>query len=576
MQMMNRVFIYFLCFVLVSFNSFTSVLANKKDTGTVISTQSKKSFQKELKKIEQALSFKNFFHHNDSTKLAKQFIHQQHQLTKGRKGYPYNVQHSNIPLKVEAYKADSTFKLDYEVFGWYPYWEDTLYENLNYSLLTTLAYFSYEINPTSGKPTTIHDWKSTPLIDSAQAHNTSVLLTVTNFGEANNKQFLTNNTSINTFISEVISLLNLRSGNGVCIDFEGIGNAQKEDFSKFITLLNQNLKKESPTYKLYITVPAVDWAKYLNLEELIPVVDQFIIMGYGYYGSTSKVAGPVAPLISGKEWEPYNISTSVDYYLANLVPSTKLILALPYYGVIWETENGNLGSKVKSFIGNRTYDYIETNINAPIQYDTVSQSAWYSYVVSAKKSDFRQCWFDNDSTLGIKLNYIKSKKLTGMGIWALGYDKGYTYSWKTIAENFCNTKVQTEGGITSSQADSLKSDSTASISNFIKKVVQIESLLQTVTSYKTVLLYTLSSIVFFGGSGLVISMFQPNTRMFFFGNTAYTIYYISTILLVLVVILRWLNFITDQTLLFISGFIAGSFAMLLVTKIINNIDNNRP
>lgn len=551
------------------------VLSQKKDTAQSL-TKSASSFEKDLKKIEKALSFKNFFHHDDSTKLSKQFIHEQHQLTKGRKGFPYNVKHSKIPLKVEAYKSDSLFKLDYEVLGWYPYWEDTLYKHLNYSLITTLAYFSYEVNPTSGKPTTTHNWDSTPVIDSARKYNTNVLITATNFGQTNNKQFLTNKNSVNTFISEIISLLNLRSGNGVCIDFEGIGTNQKDDYSKFLTLLNQNLKKANPDYKLYITIPAVNWAKSLDIQTLIPVVDQFVIMGYGYYGSTSKIAGPVAPLNSGKEWEPYNLTTSVDYYLANQVPPAKLILALPYYGVIWETENGNLGAKVKSFIGNRTYDYIETKINAPIQYDTVSQSAWYSYVVNSSTLEYRQCWFDNDSTLSIKLNYIKGKKLHGMGIWALGYDKGYNNMWETIANELCNVKTPNGSDTTGTTSDTLNIDSTATVSDFIKKIIQIETLLKTVTNYQTVLLCTLSFVVFFGGVGLLISMFQPNTRMFFFGSTAYTIYYISTILLFLLVILRWVNFITNQTLLFILGFTSGSLAMYLVNKIINNIDNNKP
>jgi spore germination protein YaaH len=570
----TRFILFFICTVFGCILIATPSLANKNDTATV-KPKSPSAFKADLKKIEKALSFLNFFHHDDSTKLAKQFIHEQHQLTKGRKGYPYNVKHSEVPIKVEAYKSDSTFKLDYEVFGWYPYWEDSLYQHLNYSLITTLAYFSYEVNPTSGKPTTTHNWNTTPLIDSAHAHHTNVLLTVTNFGQANNKQFLTNTNSIQTFISEITALLKLRSGNGVCVDFEGIGNAQKEDFSKFLTLLNQSLKKENKDYKLYITVPAVDWAKYLDMEVLIPVVDQFVIMGYGYYGSTSKVAGPVAPLHSEKKWEPYNLTTSVDYYLANQIPASKLILALPYYGIIWETESGVAGSKVKSFIGNRTYDYIETNINAPIQYDTISQSAWYSYVVNSDNSEYRQCWFNNDSTLSIKLDYIKSKNLNGMGIWALGYDKGYNNMWEVIANDFCNTGIISDSGIIHI-VDSLNTDSIASVSNFIKEVVHIESLLQTVTNYKTVLLYTLSFVVFFGGMGLVISMFQPNTRMFFFGNTAYTIYYVSTILLFLIVILRWTNIITDYTILFITGFISGGVAMFIAYNIIKKIDNNRP
>jgi chitinase len=595
---MRCVYTMFLCFLLVISNVISasvepngaptnsSYQSSKKDKKKASGDLKKAKgdvgkFKKDLKKIEKKLSFLNFFHHSDSAKLSRQYIHQHHQLTKGKKTYPYKVDHDKLGLKVEAFNDTTEFKLDYDVFGFYPYWEGDLHKSLNYSLLTTIAYFSYEVDVTTGNPKTTHDWETTPVIDSAHANGTKVLLTVTNFGQTNNKAFLTNNNAINTLITQLKSLLEKRNGNGVCLDFEGVANAQKADYAKFITLLSQELKKANKEYLVYITVPGVDWAKSMDFETLIPAVDRFLIMGYGYYGSTSKVAGPVDLLNSGKIWEPYNLTTSVDYYLANQVPSSKLTLVLPYYGSIWETETANKGSKVASFIGNRTYDYIKSKIVAPIQYDSLSQSAWCSYVVAGKgENKFRQCWFDNDSTLGVKLNFIKEKKIAGMGIWALGYDKGYTDLWQVIATNFCNTTVLPEDGIsTSTTIDSLSVDSTKSNSSMVQfwdKLTNIEGLLREVTNYKTVLLFTMSFIVLFGGTGFVIAMFQPNTRMFFFCNTAYTVYYSAFVLLFLLVILRWVNVINNLSIALILGFITGGVAIYFITKIVEQINNNKP
>jgi len=537
-------------------------------------------FKKDLKKIEKKLSFLNFFHHDDSAKLARQYVHQHHKLTKGKKDYPYDVDHKKLGLKVAPYNDSTKFKLDYDVFGFYPYWEKDLHKNLNYSLLTTIAYFSYVVNPATGNPKTIHDWETTPLIDSAKVHGKRVLLTVTNFGETNNQEFLSNKKAIETLISQLKTLLKKQGANGVCLDFEGVTKAQKVAYSKFITQLSQELKKDNKDYLVYITVPAVDWAKCLEFEVLIPVVDQFIIMGYGYYGSTSKVAGPTALLNSGKTWEPYNLTTTVDYYLANKVPSSKIILALPYYGTIWDTESGNKASKVKSFVGNRTYDYIKSKIVAPVQYDSISQSAWCSYVIDDNGSTkFRQCWFDNDSTLGVKLNFIKGKKLAGMGIWALGYDKGYTDLWQVIASNLCNTTVLPEDGVsTSTTVDSLSLDSinNSTIVQFWNILTEVEGLISGIASYKTVLLFTMSFIVLFGGTGFVIAMFQPNTRMYFFSNTAYTVYYSAFVLLFLLVLLRWVDVINDLSIALILGFITGGVAIYFITKIVERINNNKP
>ncbi|MDF1675990.1 MAG: glycoside hydrolase family 18 protein, partial [Vicingaceae bacterium] len=281
-------------------------------------------------------------------------------------------------------------------------------------------------------------------------------------------------------------------------------------------------------------------------------------------------------------WEPYNLSTSIDYYLANAVPSSKLIMALPYYGVMWDTKTGDRGAKVEKFIGNRTYDYIKTKVEgkvAPVQYDTVSYTAWCSYVVDDGDTHYRQCWFDNDSTIAVKLNLIKYKKLKGMGIWALGYDKGYSNLWEVIAVNLTNTTVNYNGTVTN-DADTLNNDTSSTVNNstasFWKKLTDIEGMLQEVTDYKTVLLFIMTLVVLFGGAGFVIAMFQPDTRMFFFSNTAYKIYYSAFVLLFLLVVLRWINIINDLSIALILGFIVGAVAIYFINKYIEKINKEMP
>ena len=111
--------------------------------------------------------------------------------------------------------------------------------------------------------------------------------------------------------------------------------------------------------------------------------------GYDYYGSTSKVAGPVTPLNSGKTWDSFNLTTSVDYYLANDIPANQLILALPFYGHIWQTETGQKGSRVDHYVGARSIAYIKSVFDKEPsikqQYDSVSQSAYYTYVEGSSK-----------------------------------------------------------------------------------------------------------------------------------------------------------------------------------------------
>jgi len=565
------------CFFFTLCSSYA--LGNKDITQSEIIKSTKKNF----KDFKRAKSLKTIFYHNDSVKLVNKFIHQQHELVKGKgkKIYPYKSEYDKSSLKNIAYNASTKYKLEYEVFGWYPYWEQDLYKSLNYSLLTTVAYFSYDIDPETGNPKTVQDWDSEPLLDSIKTNGVRFLLTITCFGNSDNQMFLKNDLAIKNLIAQLKSLLQKTGANGVCVDFEGISSSQKSDYGKFIGLLGKELRKSDSECLIYITVPSVDWQASLDFDVLIPVVDVFVIMGYDYYGSDSDVAGPTAPSESGEIWEPFNLTNSIDYYLNNGVPADKLIMALPYYGVIWDTHTGEKGAKVKDFIGYRDYSYLKENLENKIEsvmYDSVSQTAWCSYVLDNEGSYFRQCWFDNDSTISAKINLIKYKNLKGMGIWALGYDRGYNDLWKVIAEKLTNKDVLYNNcykkGIAGKDVVNLTADSDTAV---IKtKLNIIENLLQEVTDYKTILLFIMAFVVLFGGLGFVIALFYPDTRGLFFSKMAYKIYYVSLVLLSLVVILRWTDVINDLSIALILGFIMGAVAIWFINKIIEKLNKNMP
>ena len=564
-------------FLFSTMNSFS-----KEDSTTTLKRQFQKdlagfekkkaSLKKKVKDIEKKVSFKKLIHHADSVKKINQFVHEQKTSIKGDSNL-YNIESENLGLPFTTFQATEKFSPKYEVFGWYPNWENNYYEKINYSLISTIAYFSYEVNPKTGNAITIYDWKTTPLIDSTKKNNVKSLLTVSCFGAAKNKEFLLNKEAVKTLVKNAIELIVERGSNGICLDFEGVAEAQKSEYTAFITLLSQELRKENKNYLLYLSVPSVNWAKSLQFDLLIPVVDRFVIMGYGYYGPSSKIAGPVANLSSGKEWEPYNLSLSVDYYLSNKIPSSQLILALPFFGSIWQTKGGSKFSEAENYLGAKSYSYIKANINAKTQYDSISQSAWCAFVDSSNTDKFNQCWFDNDSTLSVKLNYIKSRKLAGMGIWALGYDKGYPELWDAIAKNMCDTLVKEGFGILPTLAVTAPDSSKTFIQT---QLDNLESLLKGITNYQTILLYNLCFIVFFGGTGFVISMFKPETRIFFFGNTAYTIYYTSFILLFLIVILRWTDLVNNSGLALLIGFLVGGIAVGRVKHVLDRINRNKP
>lgn len=530
--------------------------------------------KKDLKKIEGFFSLKKLFKHHDTVKLAKQFTHEEHQLLKQKEKHPFSTTPEQLNLIQKKIEPGSSFKLKKEVLGWYPHWEADSYKYLNYSLLSTIAYFSYEVDPSSGEAKTMYDWKTTPVVDSAQKYGIKMLLTVTNFGGSNNKKLLRSTSSTTTLINNIIQAIDGR-GQGVCLDFEGVQEAQKEDYADFVSRLKTALLKANKDYQLYMAVPKYDWYKSMDFAKLIPEVDMFTIMGYPYYSSGSSVAGPVSPLNSGKLWRDYTLTNSVKYYLANSVPAQKLMLALPFYGQIWETKTDQLGSETKSFVGSRTYSYIKAKIPQPVKIEPESKSAYSIY--STDDGKYRQCWFENDTSFKYKLNFIKQEDLAGLGIWALGFDAGYDDLWKVIALEFA-TDSASKDTASLAQADSTKNDSINKSGGIMSKLTlaNLQTQLQNVTNYRNVLLFIMVLVVFFAGIGLIIAMFEPDTRAFFFTSGSYKFYYIALVLLFLVVALRLANVIDNKAILLIVGFTIGAAGFYVVNRIIERKKRNRP
>jgi spore germination protein len=340
-----------------------------------------------------------------------------------------------------AYKANHVLDTNFKVFGWHPYWMGTAYESYNFSLLNYIAYFSYELNPKTGGYVSVHNWNTTAMIDSAHAHGTKVLLTITNFGKEQNKIFLNKVGAQKNLIRQIITLLRERNGDGVNIDFEGVRPLEREELTNFIIDLSSSLKTENSNYSITVSIPAFDYKNVYNVASIGSHVDLFVIMGYEFHGLRSSTAGPVSPLSSGNRWAPLNIERSVNEYLVTGIPPQKLLLGVPYYGVEWSTYDLNFPSKVKKFERYHTFRNIKKiTKDYSCVIDEPSLSKYYAY--RDANNNYRQIWFDDSLTLGMKYDWIKEQKIGGVGIWALGYDNGHSELWKLLAKKFAYNDKQ--------------------------------------------------------------------------------------------------------------------------------------
>ncbi|MCF8298618.1 MAG: hypothetical protein K9J13_13810 [Saprospiraceae bacterium] len=473
--------------------------------------------------------------------------------------------------------VDTKNILNYTVYGYHPFWMGTAWKSYNYSLLSRIAYFSYVLDPKTGSYKTLNNFNNTGIIEMAHKNGTKVDLCVTNFGYSNNIAFLSNPVAQKRFIDSVLTVISRMNADGINIDFEKIPNNQKDNFSKFIKNLSLRLHQTNVNYSLSIAIPAVDWNESFDITSIVDYTDLFILMGYDFYGDKSKTAGPNSVLSNGGIWSAADIVNSVSLYLNKGIPRNKFILALPYYGKKWITKSGIVPSESVGFTDAITYREFKSYYDGkyPSSYDTASVSKFFIFQQGKK---WVQCWTDDEHTLAIKYDYIKKQGLAGVGIWALGFDNGYSNLWDLLDRKF--TAKPTDFSDLQSKYDSLlvfhtdsilaldDSQAEGPVSNFGQTIKEIKTKMRnTIERNLRVFTLIISLLLFFSLIGFIISIFDCNVRYLLFNNEFRIYLFVLFIIELMIILMRLFGFIKDIDLVLIIGIIFGFFITMVIINV---------
>ena len=330
------------------------------------------------------------------------------------------------------------------VLGWHPYWATTndTY-NYQYSNLTTIAYFSYEVNSTNGGYDSIHSWNTDPVVEWAHSNGVKVVLTATLFGDTANQRLLTNAVACSNLISNLLTVVGNRGGDGVCIDFEDVGSwtGATTNLTAFMSNLTTRFHAADPDYEVSIALPSVDWSADFAVSNYDRFgLDYAIIMGYDYYYSGSGTPGPVAPLYSSAQWigasSWCSVDYSMDYYLGKGISPEKLMLGVPYYGRRWAAASTNLGAASLGSAYSAALTYGACKSAAATYgklWDTNGSVPYYVYTSSSTNY---QCFFDDTNSLALKYDLSEANGMGGIGIWNLTQGTGQAELWSLIGEKF--------------------------------------------------------------------------------------------------------------------------------------------
>ena len=376
------------------------------------------------------------------------------------------------PSAAQQPRAFNSHGLHREVFGFAPYWElsspsgnlaGSALSDLPYDKLTTIAYFGLTINGTGGfdQDSGMTGWNSaalTQLVQNARAAGDHVQLVVKQFDQATICTIVSNPGIGQTAISNAITAARGKSLDGINVDFEGgAGTCAGQPIQSQFTAWVASLYRQAHAVGLLVTLDAysgsASWSTgFMRIDTLAPNIDAFFVMAYDM---SSPADLPNAPLAGPYT---YTDTTSVDQFVGK-AGAAKVILGVPYYGYKFSTTGPGFhapqnGGAVNGCNWNCSdpYGVIVTEFPCAQQlrlaWDAPSSTPWAAWFSPASNdpcadppggaghNSWRELYYDNADSLGLKYDLVNNRGIRGAGIWALGYDHGTSDLWAPITRKF--------------------------------------------------------------------------------------------------------------------------------------------
>lgn len=267
------------------------------------------------------------------------------------------------------------------------------------------------------------------------------LLSIKLFEDERLEKLLTDAAARNQLMTEVRDIVTTGNFDGVNVDFEYMGNPTRvldEDFGELFDQMKQSGWKEVGVDVFANTIIKGDKER---LDKLAKRVDLIIVMAYDFHRPGSDFAGAVAPM--NAETGQRSVAEILQKVVEFGLEKEKVIMAYPLYGYEWETVDDKLGSAQAKGGYGRTVQIQESVGFTGVNFDEMAQSPWATWTEKKQMSSIKyqkigrrtkkvvtyytidqwhQAYFENEKSLGIKIEAVKQAQLGGVGYWALGYE----------------------------------------------------------------------------------------------------------------------------------------------------------
>ena len=240
----------------------------------------------------------------------------------------------------------------------------------------------------------------------------------TNSNMSETSKMLSDYKSRETVINQIIKYIKQYNLDGINIDFEGMYEADKDNFSRLLIEIRPRLNEIGAVLSVDVTAPdgAPEWSLCYDRYTIGKVADYVMFMAYDQYGVSATKAGTTA----GHNWVEANVKKFLGQ---EEVKAEKIILGIPFYTRVWKEINGNVISSVVN-IGN-VNNLIPSNATK-----TWNEDLQQYYVEYKKGGATYKIWVEDEKSIEAKLDLVSKYNLGGAAYWE--YDRATNSIWNLI------------------------------------------------------------------------------------------------------------------------------------------------
>ena len=240
----------------------------------------------------------------------------------------------------------------------------------------------------------------------------------TNSNMSETSKMLSDYKSRETVINQIINYIKQYNLDGINIDFEGMYEADKDNFSRLLIEIRPRLNEIGAVLSVDVTAPdgAPEWSLCYDRYTIGKVADYVMFMAYDQYGVSATKAGTTA----GHNWVEANVKKFLGQ---EEVKAEKIILGIPFYTRVWKENNGNVTSNVVN-IGN-VNNVIPSNATK-----TWDEDLQQYYVEYKKGGATYKIWVEDEKSIEAKLDLVSKYNLGGAAYWE--YDRATNSIWNLI------------------------------------------------------------------------------------------------------------------------------------------------